>query len=504
MAMTPNIPLVSWSPDADPTQPGIVSYVKNVVPTRRGFTSEQTGVAVSGASLGGKCYGAKTVSIGDVSDTRLTLFATAGDLFVWNGTTLTNRSRSGSSYTLVTFPGTGWRFDQFGEYTLAIQRDNKLQASSNIGTTDFSDVSAAPSAYTMCVASGFVMAANTYDLPGTNSYRYADAWWCSALRDHTGWAPDLATQCDRGRLRETPGAIIRLLSYGPDVLAFKRKSIIRGRYVNRAADGIIWAWQTITDEVGIVGHDAVTIVDGAVYFMSERGPFVFDGAALRPIKSFPHVWFTRAIAYDLTRNLDRLTQAVYDPIRKVVRWHFTRSSSVADELTAPWTGGCLTYHPDTDRWGYSEHRSEWALNVPSGSAYLPEAGGPAWPAIPATGPYLARDAAAYVDASTHQLMVYEGAPDEAIVETGDVGDDELYTVLTRSRLRFLRAPTDCVGFHFHRTNLGDAMTMGDSDSRVDGKFDFSHSARWHRLRFTVRGDFEINGMQVEAKSAGTR
>lgn len=500
MAMTPNIPLASWSPDADPTAPGVVTSITNVVPTQRGFTSDRSGVALSGSALSGKCYGARWISKAD--GTQLVAMATAGDLWCWNGTTLVDRGNLG---TFTTYPTTGVRFEQFGEYTLAISRDNPLQATADLANTSFSSVSGAPAAYTMCVASNFVMVANTYDLPSANSYRYFDAWWCSALGDHTDWTPDLATQCDRGRLRQTPGQILRLVAYGPDVIAFKARSMIRGRYVNRPADGIIWEWSVISNEVGIVGPEAIVQVGGLLYFMSADGPYVFNGAGLQRINSFPRAWWIRAIP-DVTvyPNLHALTQAVYDPARRVIRWHFTRSASEGDELSAAWMGGCLTYHIETDRWGYSSHPCEWALNVPSGSVYLPEAGNTAYPAVAAVGPYPGTYAAAYVSASSHAICTYTGDAPDARIETGDIGDDDDYLVGTRARMRFLREPQSCVAFHLYRANLGDALTQGESVSRADGKFDFSHSARWHRLRFHLTGDWEAAGMRVQASPAGKR
>lgn len=504
--MTPNIPLIAWDPDGDPTRPGILAEVYNLIPTRRGFVSDLAGGDFAGVTLPSKCYGGQMITLG--TGDHVVLLATRDDLwFLGAGGSLLNRNRaSGGPYNSVTFPGVGWRFAQFGEQTLAIQRDNPLQASAGIAGTNFANVSGGPAARTICVASNFVMVGNTEDpfSAGPAGFRHSDGWWCSALGNHASWTPDLATQCDRGRLRETPGPIVRMFAYGPDVLAFKERSLVRGRYVNRPADGIIWQWTTISTEVGIVGHDAVCQVGGIVYFLSHDGVYAFNGSALRRIDSFPRLWFARRMnnpGSDV--NVLAITQAVYDPVRRVIRWHFMENE--AAQLADAWTGGCMTYHVETDRWGYSGmHPSEWALNVPfstvgyvDGGAYTPTAQQPVLS-------YTTRGAAAYINASDRKLKTYSSSAVQSILTTGDIGDDDLYSVTVRARLRFLRAPGSGAAQHYYRSNLGDDLTLGETSQRVDGKYDFSHSARWHRVQVQMNGPIEVNGMRVKAEAAGNR
>lgn len=501
MAMTPNIPLSVWAPDGDPTTPGVLTDVGNLVPTRRGFASDPGPGSFNGLSLPGKCYGGRLLPINSI--TPAVMLATSSTLYYYGGSgSLVDRNRASPAYVAPADMTVAWRFEQFGEYTLAIQRDNPLQASADITTTDFSDVADAPSAYTICVTSNFVMVANTVDVPADNVYRYFDAWHCSALGDHTDWSPDLATQCAQGRLLQTPGPILRLFAYGPDVLAFKRGSMYRGRYVNRPADGIIWEWTVISSEVGIVGHDAIVQVGGVVYFMTLDGVYAFNGSALRRVESFPRLWWIRAQANTGTDDsLFMLTQAVYDPVRRVIRWHYVQNDTAQE--SEQWMGGCLTYHVETDRWGHSEIDSEWAFNVPWTTVYVTDAGGIDGTSVEGVGPYTARNVAAYVDSTTHELKIYLSTATSSYFITGDVGDDETVSTGVRARLRFLRAPSSATMRHQYRMNLGDDVTQGaDIAYRTDGKFDFSHSARWHRLVFEAFGPFEVTGIRVDAASAG--
>jgi hypothetical protein len=53
-------------------------------------------------------------------------------------------------------------------------------------------------------------------------------------------------------------------------------------------------------------------------------------------------------------------------------------------------------------------------------------------------------------------------------------------------------------------NLQDTLVNGVEEPLIDGKFDFSQSARWHRVRFTGTGIYEMNGFSVGAAAAGRR
>lgn len=506
--MTPNVPLVAWDPDGDPTRPGVLAEVSNLIPTRRGFVSDAGGASFQNITLPDRCYGGQLLTLAN-GDSAL-LLATQTSLYSYIGFSqgfsfLALRNRGSGAYNNATFPNVGWRFAQFGEHTLAIQRDNVLQSSNAIGSTNFADVSGAPAAATMCVASNFVMVANTFDAPAANTFRHSDAWWCSALGNHANWTPDLATQCDRGRLRETPGPILRLFAYGPDVLAFKRNSIIRGRYVNRPADGIIWQWTPISTEIGIVGHDAICQAGGIVYFMSSDGVYAFNGSALRRIDSFPLLWYTRRAANIGTPdNLHFLTQAVYDPVRRVIRWHFVDDDDQQKEEF--FRGACLTYHPQSDRWGFSTlHKCDWAINLPSGQYTLSDGGSynTAGQQI-GSATYTGRFVAGYVDFESRRVHGYSVADVQSGFVSGDIGDDDKAVVGVRARIRYLRAPSSGFIQHLYRMNLGENFQSKESPQRVDGKYDFAHSARWHRIDAYMNGPVEVTGMRFGAEFAGDR
>jgi hypothetical protein len=477
--MTPNLPLIAWAPDADPTSPGVIASVLNMLPTARGYAPDYSLAASqdSPATLPSAALSAALIKPG--TSTPLLMLSTATGLYSVFGSLIDLTPASAPVAASATVP---WRFDSFGTIALAVQYANVLHATTNpYGGTDFLAVSGAPTANTMCVQSGFVMLGDTSLTVG---WPYPDGWWCSELQDYTGWTPDLATQCARGRLTQTPGGIVRMVAFQNDIIAFKNTSILRGTYVGQANG--VWQWAVLSTEVGLASHNSVVETGGVLYFLGNDGFYRFNGGGIERLRSAPWEWFVG----DRGSNDINLTSAVYDPVRRLVRWHYRQALQTRLNV-------CLAYHPDSDRWGWTTSDCAVPLNVPTETL----------PSVLASSSKTMIFPAGIVDATTHQVKVYSGTPDESFLQTGDVGDDDVVSTLTKVRARFLSAPSAAFARHFYRMRLSDALTTGAEVARVDGKYDFSHAARWHRVTFSGgsgAGMYEIVGFSVNAPASGKR
>lgn len=475
--MTPNVPLLSWTPDADPTIPGVMVDVENMLPTTRGYAPdyELTDTVNSVGTLPSTCRGANYVRFSTL--TAMTFAGTETAVYVSWGGSLIDLSRA-AAYTAVTDAYLGWRFDAFGDVALCVSRDNQLQSTANpAGGTDFANVSGAPSGSTMCVQSNFVMLGGFFG----GSWPYADGWWCSALEDYTDWTPDVATQCVQGRLLQTPGAVLRMIAFGNYVIAFKQGSMLRGTYIGAPQ---VWRWDVISTSVGLVGHDAVCDAEGVLYWLAEDGFYRFAGGAPQRIASAPWRWFQSQL-YD-SLYLAR-AQAHWDPARRVVRWYYP--SDVSNALNAG-----LAYHPQTDRWGRFTQTIEWATNSLREYCGL-DVAGETYNRVP--------NAAVVVD-SNHELQCYATDIANSSFTTGDIGDDEAVTGNFSARVRFVQAPASSSATHYHRMVLSDALTTGTTTTRSDGKYDLAAASRWHRLKFSQTGMCEPIGFSVDVKPAGRR
>ncbi len=474
--MTPNIPIVAWAPDSDPTQPGVLVDVNNLVPTRRGYAPEFGFDAVwTSTPLPLECCGAGAVEL--ASGVSVTLGATAAKIYDIGGGGLGDVSRtSGGAYADVS-PALPWRFAAFQNVALAVHPQNSTQASTNISTTPFSNLTAAPRASTIAVQRNFVLVANL-----TTPTIQPDGWACSKLEDYTDWTPDIATESAAGRLTATPGPILRLIAYRDNVIAFKDRGVYRGTYVGAAEN--TWAWPLVSTEIGLLSHDAVCEAEGVLYWMGRDGFYRWAGGAIERIQSAPWGWLRTLLN---TSETPLAPQCVFDPVRRVVRWTITTLSSATNRTV-------LSYHIDTDRWGRSTLPIQWAFTWHRARAASIENASRLWfNRIPG-----------YVRSDDLRLVAHYAEPVDSTFTTGDIGDDDQAFAIVGARARFLTAPTSSYVEHSYRMNLGDSLQSGEVSQRVDGKYDLSQSARWHRLRFTQTGRYEVSGLSVNTPRAGKR
>ncbi len=475
--MSPNIPLLSWSPDADSTLPGVITSAHNVLPTTRGYAPEMQLVnsPSNAITLPSRCLGGATVRLG--LNSPVLVLATDTGIYSYFGSQY-NISRA-APYVAAS-PAFAWRFDSFGEVMLAVQSSNVLQQSVGPAAgVAMTDVSGAPAANTMAVQSGFVMLGGTT----TGGWNYPDGWWCSGLQRYDLWTPDIATQSAQGRLTQTPGAITRMISYRDNILAFKADSLLRGAYIGTPQ---IWGWSVVSTDIGMAGHDAVTQAEGILYWLGADGFYRHNGGSIERIKSAPWNFFREAIGADTNFTF---VQCVWDAVRRVVRWYYPGRNAVGGTLTE-----CVSYHVESDRWGYSQLAADWVCTGPREYVPVP----------PSMLPRFTNDLPLVVDSTNHAAQAYIGLPGASDISTGDFGDDDAVSMVRRARARWLQAPAVSTAAHYHRMNLSDALVLGTEEPLLDGKYDFSHSARWHRVTFNSSGMYEMNGFSVDVSPAGKR
>jgi hypothetical protein len=120
------IPLLGFTPDSEPTAPGIITDCTNLIPSEKGMVGGPTpGVSVVGlAALPASARGASVNT--STSGTRRTFAGTQTKLYELTGSTWTDVSRVGD-YTGST--ENRWCFAQFGDAAIATNDTEKIQAS---------------------------------------------------------------------------------------------------------------------------------------------------------------------------------------------------------------------------------------------------------------------------------------------------------------------------------------------------------------------------------------
>lgn len=479
------VPLLGFAPDADPTTPGILVDCSNVIPTQRGLKAAPSAFDQGISALASECLGAALLR--KLDNTARLIAGTATALYELNGTSWTDRTRTvGGAYALGS--DDRWRLAQFGDVSLAAAKSDTLQASSSGA---FADISGAPKAAIVETVGEFVFLFNTNEGTFGDS---PDRWWCSAIRDHTNWTPAIATQCATNRITSIPGRIRAGKRFGDRVIVYKERGMSIGTYTGPS--DFIWAFADLPGDIGAVSQEVVVNLGNAHLFLSAEGFYVFDGVQATPIDNDVREWWRGRVN---KTYLYRAT-AMHDRDNSRVIWWYPTVNNVLDEA--------LVYNYRSQRWGLLSLSVEAVVRyVASGLTY--DGFGTSYatfndaPLIPYDSPIWesGSESAGLFDTS-HELMTLSGPPGSWSMTTGDFGDDNLVTLLSDARPRFITAPTAATFTHQYRDQLDASLASNAAVSLLDGRWDALQEARYHRASLAGSGAFEILGFNAALEPTG--
>lgn len=471
--------LLGFTPDADPTSPGVITSCTNFIPYEQGMKGAPTNVIpLSTPALAAACLGATVIT--KLDDTRRIFAGTTTKLYELSGGAWVDRS--GSVYGGGS--DTRWSYAQFGDTTLAANLANKIQRSPGSGA--FADIATAPQAKIIFPVGGFVMALNTVDgTYGTTPNR----WWCCALYDETTWTPSVTTLATTGQLVSSPGQITAGMKLGEYAVAYKNKAIHVGQFVGAPS---VFDWvQVPGGDAGCVGQDALCDIGGAHLFIGQDNLWTFDGSRPQPlgVGQLRQWFFTNCNPSYLYK-----TQCVFDRQNNVVWIYYpSLSSTTCDQA--------IVYHIQTKMWGCVTTSVEAVLNYISSGAtidgltsYSGTIDGLSAYSFDSSY-WLTGGRALSVFDTSHQLNLVTGACSNSGFVTGDAGDDEATSLLSKIRIRYAPgyAPTTATVTTYTKMTEGAALTTAASGSINDGKFDVLQNARFHRAAFSFTGDNRVIG-----------
>lgn len=481
-------PFTSFAPDLDPTTPGVITDATNLIPTLRGYVGGPSGAEVGMAALSAAAISAAVVTKLDGS-TR-TFAGTTDKLWEKSGSSWTDVSRATPAYGASTV--NPWRFAQLGNTTLAVSKADQLQSTSSGAFANLN----APKAAVMCTWKGFVVLGNTDDGgAGTAFGDSPDRWWTSAYLDETDWTPDVSTQCTTGRLVETPGAITGLKVLGEYIIAYKEDSMYVGR---DAGTPEVLRFTRVPGDIGCASHEAVADTGTAHIFVGPNDIYLFDGNIPQSIGAPLREWFFA----DLDPQYSYRIRSSHDKTNALVYFHYPRvgSSGTLD--------GCIVYNYKTNKWGVTHKTIECLVEYVSGGytyETLPIEGMTYadWPLISYDDPlWTASTRSMAYFGSDHKIYSTTGTSTSASITSGAYGEENFYTLIQRVTARYLNKPTTASATHYYTEDLGGTWTEGETVTESSGRFDFLHSAPWHKVRFDYTGDFEIVGASAETQQDG--
>ena len=473
------IPFSQFAPDADPTIPGVITACENLVPTLRGYKGGPSGADVGLSALAAAAISAMSATKLD-STTRF-IVGTGTKIYEKDGTSWTDVS--GATYSAST--SIPWRFAQFGNTTLAINKQDVLQQSVSGA---FAAVATAPKAAVMCIVNGFVMLADTND--GVDND--VDRWWCSGYMDVTNWTPSIAAQCASARLVDTPGAILCAKALGYDVVMYKERSMYLGQYGGAA----VWNFRLLPGDAGCSSQEAIADIGNAHIFIGHSDIHLFDGATVTPIGTVIREWFFAdldpAFRLRIRHNIDRENSLVY--------FHYPRRGSGGV------LNGCIVYNYKADKWGVAHRSIECVVEyVASGFTWdgLPLTTWDSWPPVAYDSNYWTSSSRtpAYIG-TDHKLYSLTGGSTASSLTTGDYGSEDMFYLLRRVTPRYIKKPTSATMTNYTQTVHGGSWTEDTTTSETNGRFDRLKSAPWHRAKFNYTGDVEIAGVGADMKPAG--
>lgn len=480
--------LLGFKPDTEPTTPGVITDCTNLIPYEIGMAASPTGIIPSGTpALAAACLGAAVVT--KLDDTRRVFAGTTTKLYELTGGAWVDVS--GAVYSGGA--STRWSFAQFGDASLAANLADNIQRSTGGA---FATIATAPKAQIVFSVGSFVMALNTSD--GTYGVQ-PDRWWCSASFDDTSWTPSIITLATTGRLVSTPGKIMAGGRLGEYAVVYKEKAIYLGQFVGAPA---VWDFvQVPGGEAGCVGQDAWCDIGGAHFFVGQDNLWLFDGSRPKPIG----VGEVRQWFYSNSNPSFRYkTQCIFDKQNNVVWMYYcSKQSTVLDSA--------LVYHVATGQWGKVSITIESTMNYISGAITIDGLSSlsgtiDGLPDVAFDSQYWLSGgrSLSYFDTS-HQLRTLTGANATSTFTTGDAGDDDIVSLLSKIRIRFAPgyAPLTATCTTYSKMNEGDSLTTNASGSISNGKFDVLQSGRFHRAKFDFTGDCKILGMGAVITPQGT-
>ena len=486
----PRVKLIGLSPDADPTTPGVLVNCASVVPSSRGFEGAPSAISTTLAALAATCRGAATLR--KLDDTTRLFAGTSTALYEGGSTTWADVTRAvGGAYTVGT--GLRWRFAQYGNVSLAVQKGNVLQFSSASGA--FANLTA-PQASIVETVGQFVFLADTTEATYGDS---PDRWWCSATGDYTSWTVSVTTESATGRLIGSPGPIKAMRAFGDQMVAYKNRSMYLGTYQS-APD--IWRFDQIPGDVGALSQEAVvnagTENDPRHFFMGYEDFYSFDGSRPIPIGIGS---VKRQVFGEISQNFAYGCQAVHDGKNSRVYFYYpTGQSATCDK--------CVVYNYRTKQWGRDDRTVDAAFSYVSPGVTYNDLGTlystyDSLPAISYDSSLAAVGAPTPAIFNTSRvLQTLNGPAASTSLTTGDFGDDTDEWLVSKVVPLFFTKPTSGTMTNYYKQNLGDALTPDSLSVFEDGKFDRMRSARWHRFKLDLMGDWEMAHINVYAAKDG--
>lgn len=481
--------LTGFAPDTDQLSPGVILDLENMVPSFKGYKAAPSPVDQGIATLSDTCVGAAVLRL--VDDTPRFLAGTPRKIYERSGALWEDRSEG--TYTLGA--ESRWRFAMYGNVTLAIAKEEPLQAYSGTSgpSWSFSTVSGAPKAAVMDTILDFVMVGNTDDASFGDSPQRV--MW-AGVGSFTEWTPrNASTQAGTDVLTDIQGGITGLRALGDQAVIYKNRGMHLGTY---AGPPFIWEFTTIPGNVGAPCQEAIVNIGTAHIFFGYEGIYIFDGTRPQRISNGLDEWL---YATKLDRQYAHRICHIHDRGNSRIYWFYPKvgSSGVLN--------GSVVFNYRTMKWGSDDREIGIGIeflsaqtvindldNFASTINALPDIvfNSPFWSQHSTHPAFVGRDGRTYV---------LNGEAAASSLTLGDYGQDDVISLVSRVRPRFAVTPASASLVHSYRDDLGASLSR-TGVALTSGKADILISARWHRDKLACSGSAEAYGFDISIEADG--
>lgn len=230
-------------------------------------------------------------------------------------------------------PNDSWCFCNFGDAVLAANGTSVIQATSSLGSVNFTDIISAPQARIILEHENAIVALN---MSGNS-----DGWACSHTADYKTWTPAAGNFADSGDLfGGVSGALTAGTTWEKWAIAFKANAMYLGERVEEIDQTI--HWEKVGDFIGCPALNGWIKTELGLIFVSQSDILIYDGSKPRSIADGKvRRAFNRIVPY--LKNRIFLT---HDDIEKNV--YFWCPSG---PTSAEWGDLALVYNYKSGKWG---------------------------------------------------------------------------------------------------------------------------------------------------------
>jgi hypothetical protein len=236
-------------------------------------------------------------------------------------------------------------------------------------------------------------------------------------------------------------------------------------------------------------------------FVGDDDIWLYDGTRPTPIASALRQWFFN----DSSATYRYRTIVTHDKQNSRV-WFFYPSAA----STTGQPDSAIVWHRRNGRWGRANRTIEAAFQyvTPGLTWDTLNTLSSTWDALPDipwdSQSWQAGGRALAVFDSTHDIKTLSGVGADSTLTLGDYGEDYRDTFVRSVKLRYITEPTTGSVQGYTKQGPGKTLTVADTGTLSDSKYDVRQTGRFHRFAFSHTGNTEFNGFVMDAMPTGRR